>query len=138
MPSTAARSSATRLIEPDARSTFERPPAGVRNPDASHLDLSVTHSHGFAMPRSEPERDQISEHADAESMVEQVRTRAAVLTCIGEQFERTPVFCGELTFLMQNAHRILLRREAASVPGMILVSPIVRANPDITEAFASR
>jgi hypothetical protein len=58
--------------------------------------------------------------------------------CIGEQFERAPLFCAELTFLMQNAHRILLRREAASVPGMILVSPIVRTNPDMTEAFASR
>jgi hypothetical protein len=61
------------------------------------------------MPRSEPVRDLISEQADTEAMVEQVRSGTAVLTCIGEQFECTPLFCAELTFLMQNAHRIFLR-----------------------------
>jgi len=118
-PTTSARSPA------ETRSAFECPPASVRNPDASHLDLSVTHSHGFAMSCSEPVRDQISEQADAEAMVEQVRSGTAVLPCVGEQFECTPLFCAELMFLKQNAHRIFLRRDAASGRAMIQSSRIV-------------
>src|SRR6266481_5316772 len=119
-PTTSARSWA------ETRSAFERPPASVRNPDASHLDLSVTHSHGFAMSCSEPVRDQVREHADAEPMVEQVRSGTALLPCVGEQFEGTPLFCAELTFLMQNAHRVFLRETPHRCQRMTFFSRIVR------------
>src|SRR5258708_5384274 len=113
------------------RSAFERPPASVRNPDASHLDLSVTHSHGFAMSCSEPVRDQVREHADAEAMVEQVRSGTAVLPCVGEQFECTPLFCAELMFLKQNAHRIFLRETPHRGDEMIPFSRIVQGRVGI-------
>jgi hypothetical protein len=40
-----------------AQSTFERPLAGVRDPDASYLDLASADPHGLALRRGEPVAD---------------------------------------------------------------------------------
>lgn len=60
------------------------------------------------MPRGEPVPDQIGQHANAEPMAEERRSGAALLPCVGEQFECTPLFRAELTFLMQGTHRTWL------------------------------
>ncbi len=41
---------------------FERPPAGVRDPDASYLDLPFAHPHGLVVLRGEPLADQVGQH----------------------------------------------------------------------------
>jgi hypothetical protein len=97
-----------------ARSPFERPPSGIRNPDTGYLNLSVTHSHGLAMPRSEPAPDEIGKHTNGEPVIEQSRSGAASLPRRGKQFERAPLARVELTFFMQSAHRI--RRDPALRP----------------------
>jgi hypothetical protein len=93
------------------QSVFERPPSGVRNPNTSYLNVPVTHSHGLAMPRSEPAPDEIGKHTNGEPVIEQSRSGAAQLPRVGEQFERTSLACVELTFFMQSTHRIALRRD---------------------------
>jgi hypothetical protein len=41
---------------------FERPPAGVRDPDASYLDLPFAHPHGLVVRRGEPLADQVDQY----------------------------------------------------------------------------
>jgi hypothetical protein len=72
-----------------AQLPFERPPTGVRNPNTSYPDVSVTHSHGLPVPRSEPAPNEIGKHYNSEPVIEQSCSSAASLACRGKQFECT-------------------------------------------------
>jgi hypothetical protein len=88
--------------------SFECPPSGVRNPDTSYPDLSMSHSHSLAMPRSEPAPDEIGKHTNGEPVIEQSCSRAASLPCCGKQFKCTTLVLVELTLFMQCTHRTAL------------------------------
>jgi hypothetical protein len=106
---------------------LERPPSGVCDPNTSNLNVPVTHSHGLAVPRSEPAPDEIGKHTNGEPVIEQSRSGAASLPCRGKQFERATLAHVELTFFMQSAHRIALRRDPASAGPCRLLSGNVDA-----------
>ncbi len=80
----------------DARSTFERPPAGVGDSDAGDRDLLPAYSHCLVMRRGKAVFDQVSYHIDVEPMGEQSCPGAAAQPCIGKHFERPPLFCAKV------------------------------------------
>jgi hypothetical protein len=114
---------------------FERPPTGVLNPNTSYPDVSVTHSHGLAVPRSEPDPKEIGKHTNSEPMIEQSCSSAAFLSCCGKQFECTSLARVELTSSMQSTHRIALRRDPASTRRMIPFSRVVQGRTVILRSL---
>jgi hypothetical protein len=78
------------------------------------------------VPSSEPGPDEIGKHTNGEPVIEQSRSGAASLPCRGKQFERATLAHVELTFFMQSAHRIALRRDPASGQQMIRVLALSR------------
>jgi hypothetical protein len=110
-----------------------RAPA-VRNPDPSHLDLSVTYSHGFAMPVASP----LHTRFNGEPVIEQSRSSAASLPLCGKQFECTSLARVELMFSMQSTHRIALRRNPASTRRMIPLSRVVQGRTVILRSLGKR
>jgi hypothetical protein len=82
---------------------FERPPAGVRDPDARNLDLPPAHPHGLAARRGKAVLDQIGYHIDVEPMAEQRCPGAAAQSCVGEHFERAALLSAEVNPRHTNA-----------------------------------
>jgi hypothetical protein len=129
---------ATDSVGVCVRSVFKRPLAGVRNPNTNKLNVPVTHSHGLAMPRSEPAPDEIGKYTNGEPVIEQSRSGAASLPCRGKQLECAPLARVELAFFMQSAHRIALRRDPASIRQMIRVSCNVQGRIGILRSLGKR
>jgi hypothetical protein len=86
-----------------ARSTFDRPPACVGDPDAGNLDLASARPHGLALRGGKAALDQVGYHINAEPMGEHRRAGAAAQPCGGKHFERQALLPAEVNPCHTNA-----------------------------------
>jgi hypothetical protein len=114
-----------------ARSTFNGPSPDIREHYAGNLDWPFTRLRKLAVHHGKSATNQLGQYIDLETIREESRSGAACLSCVGKQFEGTPLFSAELLILIQNAHRTFLRETPHRRQGMILFRPIVRTRPDI-------
>jgi hypothetical protein len=74
----------------------------------------------LALHHGKSATNQLSQYVDLETVGDEGRSGAAMLSCVGKQFECTLLFCAELMFLIQNDHRTFPPTNTSRRSGLVL------------------